>query len=113
MRYLICKNKKKLTDDNFDEIIGNTLKNYDQILQEYVYEKIWSELSGKEKEIMKIMALNKNAVVLEIREKLGVDSGYFGSYSDRLKNKGVVYSDGYGELKFTLPRFDVYINSII
>lgn len=85
---------------------------YDQILHEYSYEKIWSKLSANEKLIAEEMVKNKELEVGGIRELLGMSSNSFNVYKTRMQNKGVITSEGYGKLSFSLPRFDYYILSI-
>lgn len=110
--YAICRNGKTLTDINFDGFIAEILPMYDQILHEYSYEKIWSKLSANEKLIAEEMAKNKELEVGGIRELLGMSSNSFNVYKTRMQNKGVITSEGYVKLSFSLPRFDYYILSI-
>lgn len=92
-----------------DEPLENLLSDYDQYLQDYVYEKIWSELSEKDREIVSLIAAGteKNK---EIREKLHMSSGMMSVYRKRLLDKGIVDGADYGKLHLTLPRFDVFVN---
>ena len=63
---------------------------YDQCLDEYVYSKIWSELSELDKKISLEISVRGEEKVKEIREKLDMNSGLFSVYRDRLKRKGVI-----------------------
>ena len=101
-----------MTDKNFDACMDDILPLYDQILQEYAYEKIWSEISGKEQEILKLLAKNEDASVGDLREELKMESNNFNVFSSRIKEKGILTSNGYGKLGFTLPRFDVFIRNM-
>lgn len=47
--------------------------------------------------------------IKDIREKLSMDSKTFGVYRDRLIKKGVIISDSYGKVEFSLPRFDKFL----
>lgn len=85
------------------------LPQFDADLAEYAYDKIWSELSPRDKTIAKIIASGKNTVS-EIREKLGVSSQYMNVYRRRLIASGIVNGETRGVLTFALPRFEVYIN---
>ncbi len=107
--YVLCR-MDKLTDQNFDNLINSALPGYDQILQEYAYEKIWMELSGKEKQIIETICKNDTNDVRIIRDYLNMDSNNFSTYSERMKNKGVLTSDGYGRVCLSLPRFENYVN---
>ena len=85
------------------------LAEYDTYLEDYVYEKIWSELSGKDKKILAAMCAEDPVKVRTIREKLGMTSNDFTVYRNRLLKKGIVSSPEYGYLTFTLPRFREFV----
>ena len=59
--YVMWENKCDLEDGIIQ------LKQY---LEEYVYDKIWSEISGKDKEILYAIAKTPSGKIQEIREKL-------------------------------------------
>lgn len=87
--------------------IENKFCNY---LGEYVYEKIWSELSSKDREVIATMIeMDDKIRVKELRDKLNVDSSKFSHYRDRLKRKGVVNISDYGYISFSLPYFKEFI----
>ena len=87
--------------------IENKYCNY---LGEYVYEKIWSELSAKDREVVTMMIeMDSKIRVKDLRDKLGVDSSKFSHYRDRLKRKGVVNLSDYGYISFSLPYFKEFI----
>lgn len=87
--------------------IENKYCNY---LGEYVYEKIWSELSMKDREVVATMIeMGDKIRVKELRDKLGVDSSKFSHYRDRLKRKGVINITDYGYISFSLPYFKEFI----
>lgn len=85
------------------------LPEYDQYLDEYVYNKIWSELSGTDKEVLGEMARSRETDVTLIREALGMSTSKFSVYRDRLKRKGIVNASQYGSLFLILPRFEEFI----
>lgn len=76
----------------------------DSILSERVYEKIWMELSGKEKEVVNAIA-SGNTTIKDIREAVHISSSDMSSYRNRLDKKGIVDTTTRGKLSFTLPRF--------
>ena len=80
-----------------------------QYLSEYVYDKIWMEVSGKEKEILIIIAEQSENRVKELKECLNMKHGEFSIYRDRLIKKGILDGSKRGFLSFTLPYFDEYI----
>ena len=81
------------------------LPEYDTYLEDYVYEKIWSELSEKDKSVLRAMSGEQSSRVENIREKLNMTSNNFTVYRNRLLKKGLVVVPGYGQLGFALPRF--------
>ena len=86
---------------------------YRLILEEYVYEKIWSELSAKEKSIVGGIARCPEGRISQINACLGLKKNEINQYRRRLIHKGIVNGDEYGHLKFTLPLFDVFVQDRI
>ena len=85
------------------------LPEFDAYLEEYVYEKIWSELSAKDKAVLSAMCEENPAKVENIRKRLNISSNAFTVYRSRLLKKGIVYSPNYGQLAFSLPRFREFV----
>ena len=69
---------------------------YEQYLSEFVYDKIWSELSQKDR-------------IVAIREHLGMETNEFNPYRKRLIKKGIVSGETRGYVFFTLPLFERYV----
>ena len=84
---------------------------YDQYLDEYVYSKIWAELSSKDKEILSVISESGYQSVKDIREKLDMKPELFSVYRDRLKRKGVIDTRQYGKIAMALPRFEEYVKN--
>lgn len=91
-------------DGNFREVT----EDYRRYLEEYVYDKLWSELSPKDRQIAYGIAHSKTGEVKEIREYLHLTSDQLSPYRARLIRKGIVDGDERGKLTFTLPLFDQY-----
>lgn len=89
--------------------IEEILPEYDQYLEEYVYGKIWSELSGTDRKILEKMAESGETKVKSIREYMGMKSELFSVYRERLKRKGILDTGKYGEVSFILPRFAEFV----
>ena len=89
--------------------IEKILPEYDQYLEEYVYGKIWSELSELDRKVLITMAENGETKVKNIRKQIGMKSELFSVYRDRLKRKGILNTAKYGEVSFILPRFAEFI----
>ena len=100
--YLYWENRDKKT-------LEQILPEYDQYLDEYVYSKIWSELSDLDKKIVTEMSLSGETQVKALRERLDMKSELFSVYRERLKRKGVILSKEYGKVTLALPRFDEFV----
>lgn len=100
--YLFWENRDSKT-------IEEILPEYDQYLEEYVYGKIWSELSGTDRKIVAKMAESGEIKVKNIREYMGMKSELFSVYRERLKRKGILDTRKYGEVSFILPRFAEFV----
>lgn len=89
--------------------IEEILPEYDQYLEEYVYSKIWSELSEQDRNVLFVLTEVPEGNVREIREKLKMNSNMFSVYRERLKRKGVIDTREYGKVLLALPRFAEFI----
>ena len=67
-----------------DKKLEEILPEYDQYLDEYVYSKIWSELSMQDKEILTVISVTGETKVKNIRESLNMNSNLFSVYRERL-----------------------------
>ena len=87
---------------------------YLQYLEEYVYEKLWSELSMKDKELLFALARSETGKVQDIQNILGIQHNQFTPYQKRLLQKGIIESKTHGYIDFALPMFREYVeeNSI-
>ena len=85
------------------------LPEYDQYLEEYVYDKIWSEFSDLDRKILVEMSESGETRVKEIRDKMEMKPELFSVYRERLKRKGVLDTSKYGEVSFILPRFAEFV----
>ena len=85
---------------SMDEILSRL----DDMLDDFVYRKIWGSLSGQDKRV--VLALSDNRVkVKDICESLAMSSAVFSRYRDRLLRKGVIVSPERGYISLALPRF--------
>ena len=82
---------------------------YRQYLAEYVYEKIWSELSDTDRRVLTAMTQAGSDRISDIRAVLLMDSNHFNPYRARLMRRGIVNGDVYGHLTFTLPFFGEFV----
>lgn len=89
--------------------INEILPEYDQYLEEYVYSKIWSELSEQDQRILLSISPDDGLKVKELRTRLQMSSELFSVYRDRLRRKGVIDTHEYGKVSFSLPRFSNFV----
>ena len=85
---------------------------FDQNLYEYVYEKIWAELSLNDKKFLSAFEQNDNMEISKILVITGFDKKTASVYRDRLIKKGILKNSGYGKLDIILPRFKEFIKNI-
>lgn len=85
------------------------LQDYQQSLYEYVYQKIWAELSSKDRKVLLGIAEAKDATVKSIKEKLEMTDNEWAPYRQRLVRKGVVDGSERGLLRLTLPFFADFV----
>ena len=95
--------------ENREKDIEDILPEYDQYLEEYVYAKIWSELSELDKKILTEISISGENKVKLLRERLRMKSELFSVYRERLKRKGVIDTREYGKIGLALPRFEEFV----
>ena len=90
--------------------LGDTvLENYRQYLEEYVYEKIWTELSQNDRKVVFGIANCSTGKISEIRSFLKMETNQFNPYRKRLIRKGIINGEEYGYVFFTLPLFESFV----
>lgn len=82
-----------------------------EYLGEYVYEKIWSEMSENDRNtVLAMIEIGDDKIkVKDLRDKMNVTSANFSHHRDRLKRKGVINTSHYGYISFSLPYFGEFI----
>ena len=95
------------------EQFQNVINEYYIYLVDYVYKKMWDELSKKDKSVLIAMSKTESEKVEEIRKTAKMNSNQFNEYRKRLLDKGVIASKGHGYLEFTLPRFKEFVTESI
>ena len=88
---------------------GAVLEEYEQYLSEFVYDKMWSELSQKDRMVAKGIADVHSGKIKDIREHLGMETNEFNPYRKRLIKKGILSGETRGYVYFTLPLFEEYV----
>ncbi len=87
----------------------SVLEEYEQYLAEFVYDKIWSELSPKDRKVTLAIATVEGNKIKDIRDYLGMETNEFNPYRKRLIKKGIITGEIRGYVYFTLPLFDKYV----
>lgn len=80
-----------------------------QYLEERSYEKIWSELSEKDRKIASAVAHTESGSREEIRQYLGIGDNELNPYRKRLIRKGILDGSKRGFLTFVLPFFREFV----
>ena len=98
--YLTWESGGKYTD---------VIDRYRQYLEDFVYEKIWSELSLNDQRVLTGMAESDSNKIIDIRGKIGMTTNQFNPYRSRLIRKGIVDGSQRGVMKFVLPMFRDFV----
>ena len=85
------------------------INEYMQYLSEFVYDKIWSELSLKDRQVAIGIAQVPDGKILDIRNLLDMETNEFNPYRKRLIKKGILSGEPRGYVSFTLPLFSEYV----
>ena len=85
------------------------LPEFRQYLDEFVYDKIWSELSARDKKILDAISRVESGKIEEIRALMGIETNEFNPYRKRLINRGLINGSERGYVKLVLPMFREYI----
>ncbi|MBO4266415.1 MAG: ATP-binding protein [Lachnospiraceae bacterium] len=87
------------------------IKKYDEYLEEYVYEKIWAELSEKDRSVLESIAMlgGEKVRIKDIRELQDMKSGELSVYKKRIEKKGLIDTTQYGYVSIVPPRFVEFI----
>lgn len=95
---------------------SSSIPTFRQYLDDYVYTKMWSELSATDKKVLYTIAnilsqdkKSSSARISEIRERLNMESNEFSPYRDRLIKRGILNGSERGYVRFELPLFEDFI----
>ena len=99
--FILFKSGKKTVDQE-------VLDEFDDLLENIVYAKIWESISKKEKEILALVSIGKNTNQ-EIMKNLNIASNSLSVYKKRLELMGLIDTKERGVLKMILPRFANFI----
>ena len=93
---LFKTNKKKVDDE--------VLFEFDCKLEEINYAKLWEDLSKGDKKFLYGFSSQKDNKEKSIIEKSRMSKESYPKYRERLLKRGIIFTNSYGYLSFTLPR---------
>ena len=99
---ILFKTKKKDIDDD-------VLFEFDKILEDINYSKLWEDLSSGDKKVLYGLSSQKNNRASDIVKNAKVTREVYTKYRERLIKRGIVESNSYGYLSLTLPRLYNFI----
>ncbi|MDY6392374.1 MAG: ATP-binding protein [Bacilli bacterium] len=102
--YLLIKEGKTQADES-------VLSKLDHYLEEGVYNKLWHQLSNKEKEILSFIARRGSVSNEDIFAEGLLTPSTISIYKSSLSKKGVVDASKRGYMSLALPRFAEFISS--
>ena len=85
------------------------IQEYQQSLYEYVYHKIWTELSPKDRVVLRGIAEAHDSSVKTVKEHLKMSDNEWAPYRQRLIRKGIIDASERGKVRLTLPLFQNFI----
>ena len=88
--------------------MDTALKKAQDYLSEFSYQKIWSELSRKDREVVLAVSRAPTGRISDVREVLHYSTNQFNPYRDRLIKSGVLTSSENGFIELALPFFGDY-----
>ena len=84
--------------------LEKALDEYDNLLDDFVYKKIWASLTSKEREI--IWAISGEVISSgDVCKKISMNPSSFSRYREKLLFKKIIYTPKYGFISLSLPRF--------
>lgn len=86
---------------------------FDEKMASYCYEKVWDDLSEKEKEIITLLAQNGDMKTKDVARKIDVTDKTFSVQRDRLIKKGIIDGSDHGLVRLALPRFEEFVKMAI
>lgn len=87
---------------------GACIDQYKDYLMDYAYEKLWMEMSAKDRKIAAAIARTKTGRTQDVKGLLGISQSEYNPYRKRLIDKGIIIPSERGSVEFTLPFFEDY-----
>lgn len=99
---ILFNTKKKDIDEE-------VLAEFDILLAEINYDKLWDDLSQKDKMFLYGFKEQRNNKIMDVMKASGISKESFSKYRDRLLKRGVIVANTHGYLSLNLPRLINYI----
>lgn len=95
--YLCFKHQKSYMDivDLFDEKLANN-----------VYDIVWSDLTERERTVLKAIINSPSLTTKDILSSSNIDSNTYNEYRNILITKGLIKTIEYGRIDLVMPRFE-------
>ncbi len=105
--YIVWKHCREERDIDLKTILAD----YDLLLAEGVYDKLWTDMSETDREICRLVADGESDgnSVAEIIKQVGISKSLASNYKRRLIKKGIMENIR-GRFVFSLPRFGKYVS---
>lgn len=87
------------------------MQGFDQQLEEYVYAKIWSSLSGLDRKFLTYISRKESSKVSDLLHDMNISNSLYSVYRKRLSEKGLINIEQRGYVSMVLPRFDVFVKN--
>lgn len=100
--YLLFEKGKRSAD-------AEILSLYDQYLEDFVYEKVFSELSSNDRKVLLAIDGQDEAPISFILKQTGMKPNVLSVYRSRLIRRGIIESSQRGSIRFALPRFFLFL----
>ncbi len=85
------------------------LTEFRQYLEDYVYDKIWSELSSEDRKLLRAIAASETKKAKDIKDALKWSNEKYAPYRNRLIKKMIVDGSEYGHLELVLPLMEDFV----
>lgn len=98
-------------EKNYSNIDDDLLSEFDQYLEEIVYNKLWYELSDNDRKVLSCFE-HESETIENLMHNSQMKKNIFSTYRDRLIKRGIVISPSYGKLEIILPRFFDFVKYV-
>ena len=104
---------KYMWDSKGKELTKEVLRQFDDVLAQKVYKKIWSELAPNDRWFLKFIAQKDSMTASELLETTKKSHSEWSVPRTRLKEKGIIDADTRGVISIKLPRFKEFIDGLV